>query len=284
MLEALIPKRERIREKLVSDRIRHFRDNKHLLNEPFLFQGKNGCAVLLLHGWTSTAFELRGLGKLLHKNGFTAYAPLLRGHGTNPKDLESVSWKDWYADADKALDALTKEHQAVFVVGTSIGGNLALLLSQRRKDIVGVVLLATPFRLRNERFGYSFLKMVSLFQLYKKKRYPPTLRGLGASTRFTSYPQYPIKSAFEAYDLIQCSRKNIHHISQPCLMAQSYNDHLVVRDSLERLYDGVGSSQKKKFYVYDAYHTFIADPDKGYVHQEILRFLESHVPNIAPRR
>jgi hypothetical protein len=50
-----------------------------------------------------------------------------------------------------------------------------------------------------------------------------------------------------------------------------------VRDSLERLYAGISSDSKKKMYVHGAYHTFIADPDKRFVHDEIAEFVSKHM-------
>ena len=44
-----------------------FEDEKDLVNQPFYFHGDNGKGVLLVHGWTSTAYEVRRLGKFLHE-------------------------------------------------------------------------------------------------------------------------------------------------------------------------------------------------------------------------
>ncbi len=69
-----------------------YKEERHLVNQPFYFQGTNGKAVLLIHGWSSVPYEVRRLGVYLYENGYTVSGPLLSGHGTVPKDLENIKW------------------------------------------------------------------------------------------------------------------------------------------------------------------------------------------------
>ena len=85
-----------------------YKEERHLVNQSFYFEGTNGKAVLLVHGWTSTPYELRRLGKYLNENGYTVYAPQLKGHGTIPKDLEQVRWTDWLEDLEKSYAFLSE--------------------------------------------------------------------------------------------------------------------------------------------------------------------------------
>ena len=59
--------------------------------EGFEFQGDNGKAVLLLHGYTGSASEMRPLGEYLHKHGYTVLCPLLPGHGTTVGTVNSFA-------------------------------------------------------------------------------------------------------------------------------------------------------------------------------------------------
>ena len=45
-------------------------------------------AALLLHGFLGTPAEMRGLGEALHEQGWTVYAPLLPGFGS---DIETLT-------------------------------------------------------------------------------------------------------------------------------------------------------------------------------------------------
>ena len=53
--------------------------------EPFYFEGgETGC--LLVHGFTGTPKEMRGLGEHLAHHGYMVLGIRLSGHATNQKD------------------------------------------------------------------------------------------------------------------------------------------------------------------------------------------------------
>lgn len=252
-----------------------YNEEKSLLNKPFYFEGNNGKAVLLIHGWSSTPYEVRRLGKYLNEAGYTVSGPQLRGHGTVPKDLENVKWTQWLADLEKAHDDLKKKYQQVFVMGTSIGSNLAILLASQRPEIAGLVLMATPYKIKLEKLTVIFARSLKLFRPYNKKFYPPTF-GLSTSiTRLISYQSYPVKSALETFDLIKIARTKLENINQPCLLIQSTNDHIVSKKSMEDIYNRIKSVKKKKRYIKRAYHTFISDIKNSHIFEDILDFINS---------
>src|SRR5204862_768650 len=112
--------------------------------EPFLYRAGNvGC--LLVHGFTSAPWEMRGLGRYLADRGITAAAPLLAGHGTSPQDLHETTWHDWYTSVSNALEELRAMCSTVYVAGLSLGGALAIYTAaQRRKVVAGVVAMSSP--------------------------------------------------------------------------------------------------------------------------------------------
>jgi carboxylesterase len=102
--------------------------------EPFLYKaGEVGC--LMLHGFTSTPFEMRGLGQYLAERGITAGAPLLAGHGTVPEDLQDTTWRDWYESVETALDIMLAQCKRVFLAGLSLGGAARRAASGRRRSV-----------------------------------------------------------------------------------------------------------------------------------------------------
>ena len=86
-----------------------YKEERHLWNQSFYFPGTNGKGVLLIHGWTSTPYEIRRLGQFLNEAGYTVYGPQLRGHGTVPKNLENVKWSEWLEEARVGYRKLKKE-------------------------------------------------------------------------------------------------------------------------------------------------------------------------------
>jgi carboxylesterase len=253
-----------------------YKKDRRLTSQPFAFPGENEKAVLLIHGWTSVPYEVRRLGVFLNENGYAVHAPMLRGHGTVPKDLEGVKWTDWLADLQAEYSEMKKKYQKVYIGGTSIGSNLAVMLAKNNPDVSGVVLMAMPYKIKLEKFMYSFAKAHLFFKKYNKKFYPPTFGLSTTITRLISYQTYPVASALETFDLVRISRKCLGNIHQPCLILQSTHDHVVSKKSAEKIYEKINSKIKKIRYIEKAYHTFISDIKNENVFEEILDFLDKN--------
>jgi len=249
---------------------------RHLVNQPFYFEGDNGKAVLLVHGWTSTPYEVRRLGVYLNENGYTASGPMLRGHGTEPKDLENVKWSDWITDIKKSYSELKTTHEKVYVAGTSIGSCLAVLLAKDKEDLAGLVLMAMPYKIKFERAASLLAKINLLFRKYNKKYYPPTFGVSTTITRLIAYQTYPIKSTLEVFELVRIARKNLKFVKQPCFIIQSGSDHVASRGSIKNIYSKISSKIKKKRLIKRAYHTFISDIKNESVFEEILDFINQN--------
>lgn len=101
-------------------------------------------AVLLLHGFSGTTWELKPLAEALNKEQILFYGPLLRGFGTyDLSELSHIEYKQWVNQALAAYDLLEKLADEVVVVGYSFGSLLALHLSQVRP--VAKLVLLCPF-------------------------------------------------------------------------------------------------------------------------------------------
>jgi carboxylesterase len=253
-----------------------FLKEKEFLNQSFFFEGTNNKAILLIHGWTTTPYELRRLGRYLNEFGYTVSAPLLRGHGSVPKELEKANWTDWLVDIEKEFEILKNKYSKVFVGGTSIGSNLALILAKSHPEISGLILMAAPYKVKLESLSFICAKILRKIKPFHKKHYPPTFGAVNTITRLISYQTYPIKSALEIFQLVREAREIIPDIKQPCFLIQSSSDHVVAKNSLEEIYNRIGSEIKKKKYIKRAYHTFISDIKNEGVFEEILGFLNEN--------
>jgi carboxylesterase len=267
---------EKIKSVLFKDPFFLFEEEKALVNQPFYFKGTNGKGVILVHGWSSTAYEVRRLGKFLNEKGYTVCGPMLRGHGTKPEDLENVKWEEWLSDLEKTYAEMEKEVSQIYVGGTSIGSCLVMLLAQKKINIAGLILMATPFKIRLEKLMILFARLTVNIKPFNKKVYPPTFGASTTITRLISYQKYSVRSALETFELIEEARENLDRITQPCFLIQSSSDHIVAKRSLEEIYNRLGSKIKKRRYVKKAYHTFISDIKNEYVFEDILNFLNEN--------
>ena len=262
-----------VRKKSIPQHIAQYYSDTEIVNKPFYFEGTNGKSILLLHGWTSTPYEMRALGEYLHKEGYTVYAPLLKGHGTKPEDLEGVLWQDWRRDVREAYQALHERSEQVFVGGMSLGGSLALHLAQSHPEIAGLILMGTPYKMRYEHIGFYLTRLAMLLRTYKTKHYPKIIGSDMCMTQMISYQRYPIKSAYEAFFAIKSSTLRLEKITAPSMIIQSRDDHLVARTSMKALEKDLGSSYVKRRKIKNAYHNFIGDSKNHYLFPEIAQFL-----------
>lgn len=113
----------------------------------FLPGGSTGC--LLIHGFSGSPAEMRGLGNYLTAQGHTVLGIRLAGHGGSPEALGAVYWRDWFASAEAGFNHLRQNCTTIVVVGFSFGGALAVLLARARL-FERLVLLATPVRLQGD--------------------------------------------------------------------------------------------------------------------------------------
>lgn len=250
--------------------------DRELLGQSFYFPGTNGQAVLLIHGWTSVPYEVRRLGAYLNEKGYTVSGPVLRGHGTVPQDLKDVRWEEWLSDAEKAYTELKKNHQKIYVAGTSMGASLTVMLAKDNPEISAIVLMAMPYAIRKEKFTALVARIVSRFKTYQKKYYPLTLGNSEFITRKISYQTYPLKSVLEVFKLVKITRNALPNINQPCLVMQSTSDHIVTKKSLENILAHISSKIKRKKYIHKAYHTFISDIKNRHVFEDIFNFFEEN--------
>ena len=94
--------------------------------EPYFWPGTRGKGVLLVHGFTGSPSELRELGEILHRKGYTVEGLLLKGHGTDPRDLLEVKAEQWEEQVRQGVAHLKETCAQVTVIGLSMGGLLAL--------------------------------------------------------------------------------------------------------------------------------------------------------------
>ena len=89
--------------------------------------GKKG--VLLIHGFTGLPAELLLMGEFLNKQGFTVLGVRLAGHGTTVEDMSHMTWEDWMDSVRDGYALLSGYCEDISVIGHSMGGLFALLLS-----------------------------------------------------------------------------------------------------------------------------------------------------------
>lgn len=132
-----------------------FKNPEH---EAFYQQGVNDAAVVLIHGFPGSPAEMRPLATPLHKLGFTVTAPLLSGFGAQLETLPKRHHTEWLEDVAQAIQKCKATHKNVYLVGTSMGGAIAIQ-SAASFNVQGIVLFAPFWRVEHVLwYALPFLK------------------------------------------------------------------------------------------------------------------------------
>lgn len=246
--------------------------------EPFLFSA-NGARVgcLLVHGFTSTPYDVRALGIYLAERGITAKGVLLAGHGTTPAELAATRLPDWLNSIRAAHAELRQQCPVVFALGISLAGNFLVTLAQELPS-QGLILIGMPLRIRRERsYRALYYTMRAVGKQYQRKWYQ---RSLDADIRRErpNYPAIPLVCLRDAARAIEMSRHLLPTVRCPVLAIQSTTDHAIDKESMDELENGVGSADVSVEWVPDRYHVVLIDHGKEKVFERIHGFITTHLP------
>lgn len=250
--------------------------SKYLPNaEPFYFPG-NRVGCLLIHGFTGTPYEMRTLGNRLAEQGYTVLAPALAGHATQLVDILPTRWTDWYASVTNAYTQLRETCNAIFPIGLSLGGALALHLAAHR-PIAGVVAVSAPFTIDNP--------LLPLFRFFPflSNVIPATPKRAGdvdtidqsIHANHPEYPAYPTRPAASfIFDFLPHLHADLGDITAPVLLIQSRGDRTIPANSLDEFAKRIASHRIETLWIEKSGHLVLEDVSKEVAFARILQFIQ----------
>lgn len=226
-------------------------------------------AVLLLHSFTGSAKEMRGLAKYLHKQGFTCYAPNLKGHGETPEKLFETSTEEMWETAKGDFLFLQSEgHENIIVIGQSLGGVMALRLAPHNA-CEAVVVMSAPLmerpldslenRVRSftKRYYYFHQQSEESLESFIRQHFPRPTPKLRALQQFLLNTQEVLPS-----------------INKPICLVKGALDADVYKDSIDLIEEIVKSPFKKKLTYSNSGHLITMDKDRKQLYEDIQLFIE----------
>jgi carboxylesterase len=263
-------------------------------------------AVLFIHGFTGSPFELHLLAQHVHKAGAGPHcaAPLLAGHHTTVAALAATRWTDWLATAEEALHTLwtdvrksTGARPRLAVIGLSMGGLLALELGRRypaaadgdgvdagRPAISTLGVLASPIFLPPRQT--RAIRRLAATSLLRRLAVPKLF---GADLRERNRPQPPLRprampiAALDSLlDLMQEVRGHLGEIAQPTLLAHGMKDHTAPYASMAAIASGLGTPLEslRCLALPRSYHLIPLDVEREILFEEVTAHLDRYL--LAP--
>ncbi|HID86725.1 MAG TPA: alpha/beta fold hydrolase [Anaerolineae bacterium] len=236
---------------------------------PFFFEGGDvGC--LLIHGFTGSPPEMRGMGEYLASKGLTVLGVRLAGHGTTPEEMAQTGWRDWVASAEEGLRELKGRCRRVFVGGLSMGGVLTLYLAARH-PIAGAIVMAAPTRLGDWRA--HFVPIAKHFVRWHRPSEKTDLTDPTAQERMWSYDRMPMVCIDELLRLIRLVRRELPRVTVPVLILQGTHDRYVPLDCAREIYNRVGSQDKELIWLHHSGHAITEDSEREEVWRRAYAFI-----------
>ena len=245
--------------------------------EPFLIPGKGtrartGC--LLIHGFTGTPKEMGWMGEYLAGKGFSILGVRLSGHATRPEDMIRSRYTDWMTSVEDGYHLLSGITDQIFLVGLSMGGILALLMSTRLK-VSGIFAMSTPYCLPDDP-RLKYIKQISSFiKFFPKSKGAPDAGWFDkqAFSEHVSYPKNPVRPIAELNLLMQEMHKALPMVDVPVFLVHSKNDDYVFKDSMQLIHDQLGTCDKQMMWVEGSGHVIPREPAREQVFNAAAEFI-----------
>lgn len=250
-----------------------------------IFCPGSGPAVLCLHGFTGTPYEVAPLAHGLASAGFSVSAPMLAGHGENALLLAATRWQDWLASAEAAFTRLREAsgNGPVALAGFSMGALVALRLARLHPHSVSaLVLMSTPLRLRDSQIALA--RAWSHLPGFLRRGLLATRRKRGGSdvtddkvrAENPSLAEMPLAGIVELIDLAEVVRRDLTFIHTPALVAHGERDQTIPLQTSFELAGSLASNVVERLWLPRSGHLVAVDVERTQLCEAVVRFLNSH--------
>lgn len=250
-----------------------------------IFCPGDGPAVLCLHGFTGTPYEVAPLARGLASAGFSVSAPMLSGHGGSAAALAATRWQDWLASAEAAFDKLrgTSGGGRVALAGFSMGGLLALRLARLHPHgVSALVVMSAPLRLRDRQITLArvwarlpgFLRRGPLFTLRKRGGSDVTDDHVRAEN--PALTEMPLAGIVELIELAEVVRRDLTFIRPPALVVHGERDRTVPLQASFELAGSIASDVVERLWLPRSGHLVAVDVERTQLCEAVARFLNLH--------
>lgn len=233
--------------------------------------------VVLVHSYLAVPNEVRALATYLRRRGIWVYAPRLPGHGTSAEDLATKKYREWVEAVENGYVLMSTICKRVAIGGIAVGGNLALDLAARVKEVAGVFAICPPFELRN--YSTNFMPGRDVWnRILGRVNIGERDHGFlefHHGNLHVNYPLNPVAGVKEVGEYLGSIEKNYEAIRQPALIIQADNNPVVEPEGSKKLYDSIGSRDKEFCLLSDDRHVLVNGEGTDAVFRKIRFFLKS---------
>lgn len=239
-------------------------------------------AALLLHGFGDTPQTLSTIAESLRRRGWTVEVPLLPGHGRGLEEFARSRRVEWSSCVRAAYDGLVAGHDAVAVVGLSMGGALAVSLAAERKPRALVLLAPYLVLPPRGKLLTTFWRLWQLPRPYVEGNSNASIRDPAARAQSLGYGRATPRTLLELRRTVEAAQADSPTARAPTLAIFSVADYRIPGIEAERAFARLGADIKSLRWVDRSGHVITVDHDRETVTTETVEWLERYVPGGRP--
>jgi len=226
----------------------------------YIFNENSKLGIYIIHGFSSTTYEVKELLNHLCKLGFYVEANNLPGHGTTIDDCNHTKYTDWISFVEQDIARMYIKCDKVIVMGVSMGGLLAMNLAITF-PLDGIVIAGSLLKFKKE---FDVRIITRLFHKFKPKvikKYQFDKYNM-KHVDFYGYNAYPIIALNEMRKLVDNISIKLDKIKCPVLMIHSKDDKTALYNKNFQLIKNKLSNASVDSLVLDDAGHHLFDPDK----------------------
>ena len=199
----------------------------------YCYNSDKKLGIYLIHGFSSTTYEVKKLAQHLANQGYYVKAENLPGHGTTIEDCNATSYNQWLSFCEQSVASMYTQCDKVIVIGVSMGAVIALHLGTLF-PLDGLVASSAVFQFKNE---FDVRVLARLFHYFKKSIpkkstfHPDQLKAV--QDGFYGYKYYPVVALNEMRKMVDKVRIKLSKIKSPILLIHSKVDRTAPFINLE---------------------------------------------------
>lgn len=233
-------------------------------------------SLLCIHGYGGVPREVELGIEVARELGLAARAPVLRGHGTVPRDTAELRFEDWLGGLREDFDLLRKEGPVV-LLGLSLGSLLATALYlEAPGDVAGLVLISSAFWLSSPMPGTAldWADRLGLPDFGMPKTGGPDLGDAEAKRTHLSYEVQPVHAAVSLLRAGERLREELFRIHCPTLLLHGALDRVCPVNKAFEAASRMTETDARVVVFPRSHHILTRDVEAGAVRAELTEFLE----------
>ena len=241
------------------------------------YEFNKGCkrGIYLIHGFTSSTYELLDLAKFLSENEFYVKLDNLPGHGTTVDDCNNTKYTEWIEHVEGGVAEVASECNEVHVIGVSMGAVLGLHLATLF-PLTSMVEAAVVFQFKNQ-FNARILVPLLSWLITKKSKYTQYKNDGGKQLKYFGYNEYPLKALNEMRKLTNDIRPRLSQVKCPIMLIHTKSDLTSIMENYYIVKDSISSEKQTDLLLETSTHNlFVGGSEQTLIFENVLTFLNEN--------